>query len=118
LEPVSTQQQKVVRVARDRTGMGPVSKKGDAYVFVVFQIMGQDVSMRLPIYDSETNRNWMAELDGTLDEIIRACSNSVSLMNESGFAPGWRATAEYAGAMNYIVFVREAVERVWRKRMI
>jgi len=67
----------------------------------------------LKIHDPKRNKNWTAELYGTADELRRLGPKSARLMDDAGFLVGWRPGAKYCGSIDYLILVREAVERRW-----
>ena len=84
-------------------------------MYVDFDILNEEVRVWLKVHDPKTNRNWAAVLYGTAAEIDRLGRKSAKLMDDAGFIVGWRPTAKYCGSIDYLILVREAVERCWCK---
>jgi hypothetical protein len=87
-------------------------------MYVDFDIFNEEYYyVELKVHDPKTNTNWIAELCGTAGEVDRLGRKSAKFMDEAGFVPGWRATGKDCGSIDYIILVREAVERCWWKYM-
>jgi hypothetical protein len=86
-------------------------------MFVDYDVLNEEYRVWLEVYDPQTNTNWTAELNGTAAEIDRLGRKSAKFMDDAGFIPGWRADGNDGGSIDYIILVRDAVERCWRKQM-
>jgi hypothetical protein len=74
----------------------------------------EEVRVLVKVHDTNTNTNWVAEIYGTVAEIARLWHKSAKLMDDAGFVPGWRTSGTPCGSVQYLVLIREAVERCWR----
>ena len=83
-------------------------------MYADFDNPDEEVRVLIDVHDTKTNTNWIAEIYGTVAEIYRLGRASAKLLDRTGFVPGWRVGADYCGSIQYIVLVREAVERCWR----
>jgi hypothetical protein len=82
-------------------------------MYVGFNVINEQYRVWLPVHDPRTNSNWWAELYGTAAEIYRMGRRSAKFMDDAGFIVGWRESANYCGSIDYLILVREAVERCW-----
>lgn len=82
-------------------------------MFIDFDIVNEASYVWLKVHDPKTNTNWLAELYGTPEEIRHLGLKSAKFMDDAGFVVGWRQGAEYRGSIDYLILVREAVERCW-----
>ena len=73
----------------------------------------EEICLWLKVHDSKTNANRTATLHGMVSEIWGLLCWSGRLLDMAGFIPGWRAAGMHGATIDYIVLVREAVERCW-----
>jgi hypothetical protein len=82
-------------------------------MYVDFDILNEEARAWLHVFDPNTDTNFAAGVRGTPTEIYRLGLKSAHFMDGAGFVAGWCPKAKHFKSIDYLILVREAVERCW-----